>query len=106
MAIYYILWSFGIFFSVLVYCTKNNLATLLRSQHPSLAVEKGLSIFMDIFKKNFAFYSKVSEVIIKVKEKNVLSAGHYSKKIFYSGLAQFNLFEMRANYVRHEGMFF
>jgi hypothetical protein len=29
MAIGYILWSFGIFFPVLVFCTKKNLATLL-----------------------------------------------------------------------------
>jgi hypothetical protein len=28
MAIWYILWSFGIFRPVLVFCTKNNLATL------------------------------------------------------------------------------
>jgi hypothetical protein len=28
MAIWYILWSFGIFFPVLVFCTKKNLATL------------------------------------------------------------------------------
>jgi hypothetical protein len=29
MAIWYILWSFGVYFSVLVCCTKKNLATLL-----------------------------------------------------------------------------
>jgi hypothetical protein len=29
MAIWYILWSFGIFFPVLVCCTKKNLATLV-----------------------------------------------------------------------------
>jgi hypothetical protein len=28
MAIWYILWSFGTFFPVLVFCTKKNLATL------------------------------------------------------------------------------
>jgi hypothetical protein len=28
VAIWYILWSFGVFFPVLVYCTKKNLATL------------------------------------------------------------------------------
>jgi hypothetical protein len=29
MDIWYILWSFGLFFPVLVFCTKKNLATLL-----------------------------------------------------------------------------
>jgi hypothetical protein len=29
MAIWYILWSFDIFFTVLVFCTKKNLATLM-----------------------------------------------------------------------------
>jgi hypothetical protein len=31
MAIWYILWSFGIFYPVLVYCTEKNLATLVKS---------------------------------------------------------------------------
>jgi hypothetical protein len=31
MAIWYILWSFGIFLTVLVFCTKKNLATLTLS---------------------------------------------------------------------------
>jgi hypothetical protein len=31
-AIWYILWRFGIFFSVLVCCTKNNLATLVEAE--------------------------------------------------------------------------
>jgi hypothetical protein len=34
MAIWYILYSFGTFFPVLVSCTKNNLATLQWSLHP------------------------------------------------------------------------
>jgi hypothetical protein len=32
MAIWYILWSFGIFFSVLVFCAKKNLANLLHER--------------------------------------------------------------------------
>jgi hypothetical protein len=32
MDIWYSLWKFGIFFPVLVFCTKKNLATLVRGQ--------------------------------------------------------------------------
>jgi hypothetical protein len=32
MAIWYILWPFGIFFTVLVFCAKKNLATLIRAR--------------------------------------------------------------------------
>jgi hypothetical protein len=52
-----ILWSFGIFFTVLVFCTKKNLATLLQS-----VITKFFATFQDIgiyfcrqFRKHFLF---------------------------------------------------
>jgi hypothetical protein len=46
MAIWYILWSFGIFLPVLAYCNNKNLATLVRS---SSADKLFRSNFEDIY---------------------------------------------------------
>jgi hypothetical protein len=48
MAIWYILWSFGIFHAVLVFCTKKNLATciLSRKRRTGVALERGFFLLI------------------------------------------------------------
>jgi hypothetical protein len=51
--ILYILWSFGKFFPILVYCTKKNLATLIHTNYLLFPLFSGNE---DIFGQNFGKY--------------------------------------------------
>jgi hypothetical protein len=80
MAIWYILWSFGIFLPILVCCTKKNLATLVYSP-TSLSADKktttrGFLLGVQVNEKETNFLM----LYLKISKSHTLNIGSRMKK--------------------------